>query len=140
MSATVSQVFRIMWAAPATLLGLTLSALAVGGGRVRLVDGVVEAHGAWLAWCLRRLIPIPGGAAAITIGHVVLGRDAPALDRTRAHERIHVRQYERWGPLFIPAYFIASLGLLAMGRDPYLENPFEREAFRLDGQLDLRAS
>ena len=120
---------RVIWAAPATLPGLVLAGLAIGHGRVRILDGVVEAHGVWLHWCLRRLIPIPGGAAAITLGHVVLGRDQAALDMTRAHERVHVRQYERWGPFFIPAYLTASLWMLITGRDPYLDNPFEREAF-----------
>jgi len=132
MPAIVRQGLRVIWAAPATLAGLVLACLALCRGRIQIVDGVIEAHGPWLASGLRHLIPIPGGAAAITIGHVVLGTDARALERTRSHERIHVRQYERWGPLFIPAYFAASLGLLAMGRDPYFENPFEREAFRLE--------
>jgi len=132
MPAGLTQVLRVIWAAPATLVGLVLACLALRGGRIQIVDGVVEAHGPWLASCLRRLIPIPGGAAAITIGHVVLGKDLSALDCTRSHERIHVRQYERWGPLFIPAYFAASLVMLAMGRDPYRDNPFEREAFRLE--------
>lgn len=122
----------VLWASPATLIGLALACLEMRAGRVRVVDGVVEAHGARLAWCLRRLIPIPGGAAAITLGHVVLGRDQPALDATRAHERVHVRQYERWGPFFIPAYLAASLVALAAGRDPYLDNPFEVEAFRVE--------
>ena len=124
---------RLIWAAPATLAGLALACLAIGNGRVRLLDGVVEAHGVWLDWCLRRLIPIPGGAAAITIGHVVLGRNQAALDVTRAHERVHVRQYERWGPLFIPAYLAASLWMIVTGRDPYRDNPFEREALREAG-------
>ena len=43
-----------------------------------------------------------------------------------------MRQYERWGPFFIPAYLAASLWMLVTGRDPYRENPFEREAFRGD--------
>jgi hypothetical protein len=123
---------KVVWAAPATLLGLATASLALAGGSLRLADGVIEAHGPWLGWCLRHLIPMPGGAAAITIGHVVLARDRLALERTRAHERIHVRQYERWGPVFIPAYFAASLWLLLIGRDPYADNPFEREAFRLE--------
>jgi hypothetical protein len=50
----------------------------------------------------------PGGALAITFGHVVLARDEAALTLTRMHERVHVRQYERWGPAFIPAYVLAS--------------------------------
>ena len=44
-------------------------------------------------------------------------------------ERVHVRQYERWGPFFLPAYFACSLAALARGRDAYRANPFEKEAF-----------
>jgi hypothetical protein len=69
-----------------------------------------------------------GGVAAITFGHVVLAVDAVALERTRAHERIHVNQYERWGALFIPAYLAASLWAAVRGGDPYFDNPFERQA------------
>ena len=42
---------------------------------------------------------------------------------------VHVRQCERWGPLFIPAYLVASAVLWCRGRDFYEENPFEREAY-----------
>ncbi len=85
-------------------------------------------HGPLLGWALTRLVPIPGGAAAMTLGHVVLGRDATCLERTRAHERVHVQQGERWGPFFVPVYLLASLYLLVAGRDAYHDNPFEREA------------
>jgi hypothetical protein len=65
----------------------------------------------------------------MTLGHVVIGRNEACLDRSRAHERVHVRQCERWGPLFIPAYALASGVVLLRGGRPYLDNPFEREAF-----------
>jgi hypothetical protein len=52
----------------------------------------------------------------------------------RRHERVHVRQYERWGPLFIPLYLGASAWALVNGRDPYCDNPFEREAMDDAGQ------
>jgi hypothetical protein len=41
---------------------------------------------------------------------------------------VHVRQYEHWGPLFVPAYLAASLWALLRGRDPYYHNWFEMEA------------
>lgn len=119
---------RYLWSSPNSLLGLTLALLALPQGRARVVEGVLEVHGPLLAWALARLVPIPGGAAAMTLGHVVLGRDARCLARTRAHERVHVEQCERWGPLFVPAYLAASLWLMARGQDAYLDNPFEREA------------
>jgi hypothetical protein len=96
--------------------------------RVAVCDGVIEAHGPLLRWFLTRLGPVPGGIAAITLGHVVLGRDAQTLQETRSHERVHVRQYERWGPFFLPAYAAASVWALARGGHAYFDNWFEREA------------
>ena len=120
--------WSLIWASPNTLLGLVLLPLAwPGGGRVRRVAGVLEASGGALAWLLARL-PVPGGAAAMTLGHVVLGRDEGCLERTRVHERAHVRQAERWGPLFLPAYGLASLWAWVRGGHAYLDNAFERAA------------
>lgn len=127
---TMAILFRYLWAGPMTIVGLAFAILAAGRGRVAIVEGVLEAHGPWLCWALSRLIPMSGGAAAITFGHVVLGRDAESLAITRPHERVHVEQYERWGPLFIPAYLLAGLWECARGRHPYFDNRFEREALR----------
>ena len=125
------RIVRIIWAAPTSVLGLVV--IAAGGWRVRLriVDGVIEAHGPVLAWLLTRGTPI--GASALTLGHVVIGRDATALDATRAHERVHVRQCEIWGPLFVPAYLIASIVAVLRGRHFYFGNTFEIEAFLTAG-------
>jgi uncharacterized protein (DUF2062 family) len=98
-------------------------------GHVRCVDGVLEAHGPTLAWLLSRFTLVPGGAAALTLGHVVIGRDSRSLEVTRAHERVHVRQCEAWGPLFVPAYLAASLWAVLRGRHIYFANRFELEAF-----------
>ena len=133
---TAGRLVRRAWAAPASAVGLLLACLAARRGHVQLVDGVVEAHGPWLRWCLRHLVPISGGAAAITFGHVVLATDGAALDLTRAHERIHVQQYEHWGPLFIPAYLAAGVWMALLGRHPYLDNPFEVEAWRRESERD----
>ena len=65
----------------------------------------------------------------MTLGHVILGASEADLDAARRHEQVHVRQYERWGPLFIPAYLAASAWLWLRGRDPYRDNPFERQAY-----------
>jgi hypothetical protein len=125
-----------LWAGPTTALGLVfvLPTLLSGGG-ARLVDGVLELHGGCCAWFLRRVVglSLPGGAAAMTLGHVVLGLDRAELDRSRRHERVHVRQCERWGPLFLPAYGLASLVAWGRGHDAYRENRFEREAYRDGG-------
>jgi hypothetical protein len=94
----------------------------------------VEAHGGIITHLLRHIIPLSGGCSAITIGHVILGRDQHCLDRFRAHEQVHVRQYERWGPFMIPAYLLASGILLLWGKHPYLDNPFEVQARKESGQ------
>lgn len=122
--------FQYIWAFPATLLGLVLVLIALAqGGQASIVDGAVEVHGGIVTKLLRRGLPWAGSSSAMVLGHVVLGRDSYSLEWTRSHERIHVCQYERWGPLFIPAYLAASFYLYLQGRDPYLDNPFEREAF-----------
>ena len=122
---------RYIWASPNSLIGLLFVPGAVfGHGGVQIVDGVLEVHGPFIAWVLRHCIPLPGGAWAITFGHVVLGRDTEALSATRAHERVHVRQYERWGPGFIPAYLLAAVWGLVTGAGGYHGNVFEREAVR----------
>jgi hypothetical protein len=127
---TASLFLRYIWASPTTALGV----LAVFAGswrvRARVVDGVLEAHGPALAWMLRYATLTPGGTAAMTLGHVVIGQDRYSLESTRAHERVHVRQCEVWGPLFVPAYLASSLWAVLRGRDFYFDNWFEVEAFK----------
>jgi hypothetical protein len=121
------RVFRYLWASPATLLGLFFAPIAwLSGGAVSIVQGVVEIHGGFVATILRQRIL---GCAAMTLGHVILGRDQGCLDRSRKHEHVHVRQFERWGPAMLPVYLALSGVLYLRGLDPYLDNPFEREAF-----------
>jgi hypothetical protein len=124
--------FRYLWASPNTAVGALLVPCALAGGGLHVVDGVLEIHGPVVHWMLRRCVPIAGGAAAITFGHIVAGCDEEALEMTRAHERVHVRQCERWGPLFIPAYLGASLVAWLRGAGAYDGNYFEREARTVD--------
>lgn len=121
-----------LWAAPNSLAGLLLAAIACGAGAsVRHVDGTLEvADGRIMRWFARPQRAFP--FCAITFGHVILGLDHALLARVRAHEQVHVRQYERWGPLFIPLYLASSLLEAVRGRDPYLANQFEQEARRAD--------
>ena len=122
---------RYIWASPNSFIGLLfVPSVVFRNGGFQIVDGVLEVHGSFIAWVLRRCIPMPGGAWAITFGHVVLGRDTEALSLTRVHERVHVRQYELWGPAFIPAYLLAAIWGLVTGRGLYHGNFFEREAVR----------
>jgi hypothetical protein len=119
-----------LWAFPTTLLGLWVTLLTIlTGGRARWHTGVLEVYGGFASFFLRRLVPLPDGASAMTLGHVVIARDPACHTRSRAHERIHVRQCERWGPFFIPAYLIMCLVMKLRGRQGYLDNPFEREAY-----------
>ncbi len=117
------------WALPITLLGgLAVLAGRASGGVARRVDGVVECAGGWPARLLRRGFPFSGPVAAITLGHVVVGVSPSALQATRAHERAHVRQFERWGVLMLVLYPLAGLLAWVRGGHPYRDNMFECEA------------
>jgi hypothetical protein len=124
----IGRVVRYLWALPASAVGMLLAVPAVcAGATLARVEGVVEVAGGRL---LRALTNGQQSAAfvAITFGHVVIGLDHAVLARVRAHEHVHVRQYERWGPLFFPLYLASSAIALIRGRHPYLDNVFEREA------------
>jgi hypothetical protein len=123
---------KYLWASPYSALGLLAGAAAVvAGAHGRVHAGTLEFAGGALGTLLGRLPP-PLAFSAVTLGHVILAVDAPALAALRRHEQVHVRQYERWGPFFLPAYFASSLFQLARGRNPYRENHFEREAYGHD--------
>jgi len=111
------------------LLGLILGGIGLcTGGRAQIRGRVVEFYGGGVKWLLGRFFD-GQGAMALTLGHTVLGQTSAAIDIARRHELVHVRQYERWGPLMGPAYLGCSLVLWLRGRRPYRDNPFEREAF-----------
>jgi hypothetical protein len=116
------------WAGPNTLIGLALAGvMLLFSARARRVNGVVEVTGGRIGDLLAS--PLLGCPfRAVTLGHVILGTDDASLDCARSHEQVHVRQYERWGPAFLPAYFASSAWQLLCGRRCYLDNWFEREA------------
>lgn len=117
------------WASPNTIVGLALGLIGIlAGARARIEGGVLEFSGGrlgalfaapWLGCPFR----------AVTLGHAILATDAVTLDCARRHEHVHVRQYERWGPLFLPAYAASSFWQLACGRRCYRDNWFERQAY-----------
>lgn len=121
--ARMKRVIRYIWAGLWSLPGLVLAPFF---SHRRVHDGVLLCDtAAWpgrLGWKYR----------AITFGHVVLCVDQPD-DDLLAHELAHVRQYERWGPLFIPAYLVAALFSLLRGGHPHRDNVFERAAQRDSG-------
>ena len=96
---------------------------AVSRATVAMALNAVLMHG------LLQRVPMEHGAMAMTLGHTILGRTEAALDITREHELVHVRQYERWGPFFIPAYLLFSLVQWLRGKSAYRDNPFEVEAY-----------
>jgi hypothetical protein len=122
------------WAAPTSLVGLTAGLVTLRtGGRMQRRAGALEFHGGFARRLLEhRLVR----ASAMTLGHVILGRDEACLDACREHEQAHVRQVERWGALFLPAYVTASLWAWSRGRHYYLDNWFERDARRRCGEED----
>ena len=128
--ARIATAMRIAWASPCSLLGLLfgLPILALGGSARRVGPALEFA-----------LAPEPPAAtprrrqwpfSAITFGHVILGVSGDELERLRAHERAHVRQYERWGLLFMLAYPACSLFAILQGKAAYAHNPFEVQACR----------
>lgn len=146
---------KYLWAGPNTLAALhwALGCTLVSTGlkptrnqvRWRIVEGVIEIHGGVLTDMLRVLptsgsLRKPAGAAALTLGHVVFAVDQPTLDRTREHERVHVRQYERWGPLFLPLYLLFSGCAKCRGDHAYFGNRFEREAYAVSHPERLETS
>jgi hypothetical protein len=123
------QLAAYVWAGPNTVVGLGLGLLmGLLGARARAVRGVLEFSGGALGAAIAKpALRIP--FRAITFGHVILGADAAMLDLARDHEHVHVRQYEAWGPFFLPAYVASSLWQLACGRRCYRDNWFERQAY-----------
>jgi hypothetical protein len=126
---------RYGWAGPTTLVGLLALALTlVSRGRAQFRRGAIETHGGFASWYLQHL----ARASAMTLGHVILGRDPTSLDIFRDHEQAHVRQVEIWGPAFLPAYLLASAFAWLRGQHYYLDNWFERDARRRCGDADPR--
>lgn len=120
----------VVWASPYSLLGIAIGSLGLCfGGRSRWRDGALEFYEGTTAWCVRQL-PTGKYTAGITLGHVILGQNGSDLERVGKHERVHVRQFELWGPLMGPAYLLASAWMWLIGRDAYRDNPFEVQAYR----------
>lgn len=111
----LGSVLRVVWAGPYSLVGALFAPFF---RRRRFARGVLLCEGAaWprkLGWRYR----------AITFGHVVLGVDELG-EAVLAHELAHVRQYERWGPFFVPAYLVAALLAALRRHHPYRDNHFE---------------
>jgi hypothetical protein len=132
--ASLGFVARLLWASPCSLLGLAFALpVLLCGGRAHWTQGALEvSHRATLAACGPRLRRMP--FRGIVFGHVILAVTAEELRHIGPHERVHVEQYGRWGPFFLPAYAVSSLWQLLRGRDPYWHNHFEVDARRRSGE------
>lgn len=127
-----NRILRYVWASPYTLIGLAIGAIGLlTGGSVRRRGPVLEFYGGFVRWLIQRL-PTGELTLAMTLGHVLLGQTSASLDVAYRHELVHVRQFERWGPMMGFLYLGSSLLLWLQRRDPYLDNPFEREAYESD--------
>ena len=136
----LKRILLYLWAGPATLLGLIFVALAwMSRGQVRLVTGVIEVSGGLVTRFLESGLMMDN-AAAMTIGHVVIGRNESDLTWSRQHERVHVAQYERWGALMIPLYLLFSCWARLRGGHLYWDNRFEQQAYAQEGANEFQPS
>lgn len=123
----------VAWAAPYTALGLLAGlAMLAAGGRVRIMRRTLEFSGGRLGGGMARL-PQRCRFSAMTLGHVILGVNAHALNSLRDHEQVHVAQYERWGVFFVPGYLLSSAWQICCGRSAYRDNYFEKQAYAIGG-------
>jgi hypothetical protein len=124
----------ILWASPYSLLGIAIGSIGLlFGGRVRVVGRSIEFYDGGTKWFVQHFLPNGQFTLALTLGHVVLGQTDASLEISRKHEAVHIAQYERWGPLMVPSYFLASCCVYFLGKRFYRDNPFEREANDIDG-------
>ena len=125
-----------LWALPLTLCGLPLwlgmrffkPNKALAQLNIAGAAPVFVAYGAPAAWLLKR--HFYGEMDAMAVGCCIFARDAQALQRTLAHELVHVEQAMRWGVFFPLAYMLCSVWAMAQGQCAYSGNYFERQANR----------
>lgn len=127
------KVAKLLWAAPCSAIGLAFAAIALlAGGKARWSAGALEVtlrQNHEMCGKLARALPFRG----IVFGHVILAVTSEELLAIGPHERVHVAQYERWGPVFFVAYAASGLWQLLHARSPYWYNHFEIQARELTG-------
>lgn len=118
----------VIWVLPNTLIGLSIGIVGLlTGGKAQIKEGCLEFYGGIVERWLEKL-----NVFGMTLGHTILGQTSNGLRIVRKHEQVHVRQYERWGPMFLPAYLGCSAWLWLRGKDHYRLNPFEVEAYAIE--------
>jgi hypothetical protein len=112
-----------VWTLPNTLLGLVAGALTFQ--RPRVVQGalVFDRGPRGLTAVMRAF-----DRAAMTVGYVIVS-SAPVEGTLLRHEQHHIRQYERWGPFFIPVYLLLAIPY------GYRHHPMELAAMRAAGEI-----
>jgi len=118
------EVVGFAWTVPNTILGLLLGALTFQLPRLHGGAIVFDRVPRGLTRALLLL-----DRAAMTIGFVIVS-GVPVEGHLLAHERMHIRQYMAWGPLFIPIYLLLAVPF------GYRRHPMERAARRAAGEPD----
>ena len=116
---------RVLWAAPCSLLGAVLATpVLLAGGSAKRVGRAIEIS-YYPTMCpagtVLRHLPF----SAITLGHIIIAISGDEMARLRAHEHVHVRQYERLGLFFLLAYPASSLAAALRGQCPHKHNRYE---------------
>jgi hypothetical protein len=122
------RVLSAIWVLPVALLGCAgvMAFVLLGWAQPVISEGALDvvATGPLALWMADR------HWGAFTFGPCIWywTEASAASEHTRCHEREHVRQYLRWGPLMLIAYPIASVWVALRGGDFYRDNTFERAA------------
>jgi hypothetical protein len=106
----------LLWSLPDSLIGVGFALLSLAWPKAR--DGLLVAEsnrGLAYLFLTRRSF------GAITFGRVVVSA-IPLTPRLLVHESHHSRQYEVFGPFYLPIY------LFLHARHGYAANPLELEA------------
>ena len=117
-----------IWTLPNTLIGwLAVTALCGKTERVYPV-GLRGKYYIIGTSCVMYLIMDYAAIGGITLGEIVIIRKTALSKRIVAHEAVHVGQYRAWGPLYLPAYLIASTVSRISNGNWYYGNLFEVQA------------
>ncbi|NEX64255.1 hypothetical protein [Noviherbaspirillum galbum] len=129
--------FGMVWALPLTLAGVALALpVALWRGKVSVVRGrsVALLVRGPLADFLLGHHPF-GAMTAMALGHVIVSEAQGLSARVLAHELVHVRQAEVWGPFFPIAYLASSALAALQGKDAYWHNHFEIAARKAEKHI-----
>lgn len=113
-----------IWTLPNTVIGLVLGLLTFQAPRLHAGALVFDRGPRGLTRAMRAM-----NRSAMTVGFVIVS-GVPVEGQLLLHERHHIRQSMRWGPLFIPVYLLLAVPY------GYRRHPMERAARRAAGEGD----